>query len=62
MEKQTLKRSLLAVALLSAIGAGYARFGAEAMRPGEAIAAVAAAPATPPRSAMTLPDFTSIVE
>ena len=62
MEKQTLKRGLLAATLLTAIGVGYARFGAEAIRPGEAVAAVAAAPAAAARSGMTLPDFTSIVE
>ncbi len=63
MQTSICKRSLLAVTLMAALGAGYAKFGGEVVRPGEAVAAVAApAPAAPPRAGMTLPDFSTIVE
>lgn len=63
MQASTLKRSLLAVTLVAALGAGYAKFGGETGKTGEAIAAVAApTPAAMPRPGMTLPDFSSIVE
>ncbi|MBP9806128.1 MAG: DegQ family serine endoprotease [Candidatus Accumulibacter sp.] len=63
MQASIFKRSLLAVTLLAALGAGYAKFGSEVGHPGEVVAAVAApAPAAPPRAGTALPDFSTIVE
>ena len=63
MQGSTFKRSLLAVTLIAALGAGYAKLGGHAISPADALpAAAAAAPAPAPRSASALPDFTSIVE
>lgn len=62
MQENPLKRSLFAVTLVAALGAGYAKFGGEVIPPGEAFAATAPAPAALPRSGMVLPDFTAIVE
>ena len=63
MQANTLKRSLLAVTLMAALGAGYAKFGGEVIRSGDAVAAVAApAPVAMPRSGLALPDFSTIVE
>jgi serine protease Do len=61
----TFKRSLLAVTLIIALGAGYAKLRrALAISPAEALAAPVAAttPAALPRSGVTLPDFSAIVE
>ena len=62
MQANPLKRSLFAVTLVAALGAGYAKFGGEVIPPSEAFAATAPAPAALPRSGMVLPDFTAIVE
>ncbi|MEF8747846.1 MAG: DegQ family serine endoprotease [Candidatus Accumulibacter propinquus] len=63
MPATTFKRSLLAASLIIALGAGYAKFGGPAISPAEALAApVAATPATLPRSGVTLPDFSAIVD
>ncbi|MCM8594957.1 DegQ family serine endoprotease [Accumulibacter sp.] len=65
MPGTTLKRSLLAVALFTALGAGYAKYGGQLPGPGEAIAAppasAVAAPAATVRT-VALPDFAAIVE
>ena len=63
MPATTFKRSLLAASLIIAFGAGYAKFGGLAISPAEALAApVAATPAALPRSGVTLPDFSAIVD
>ena len=70
MQASTFKRSLLAVALIAALGAGYARLGGQAISPADAVpaattattATTAAAAAPAPRLSAGLPDFTSIVE
>ncbi|WP_313953116.1 DegQ family serine endoprotease [Accumulibacter sp.] len=67
MQAMQFKRSLIAVALIAAVGTGYATFGGHAIRPADAVAAVAepaneAATAPLARASLGLPDFTAIVE
>jgi serine protease Do len=63
MHAPTFKRSLLAAALIAALGTGYATLGGDIIRPADAVAALAppaAAPLAGP--GVGLPDFRSIVE
>jgi len=61
MHAPTFKRSLLAAALIAALGTGYATLGGNIIRPADAVvAAAAAAPLVSP--AVGLPDFRAIVE
>jgi serine protease Do len=67
MQGSTFKRSLLAVTLIAALGAGYAKLGGQAISPADAVpaattATTAAAAAPAPRLSAGLPDFTAIVE
>lgn len=63
MPGNTFKRSLLAVTLIAALGAGYAKLGGQAISPADAVPAAARAVTAPlPRSTSGLPDFTAIVE
>ena len=62
MQASTFKRSLIAIAVVAALGAGYARFGGEVVAP-VAVAAVPAAPVSAiARTGVALPDFSSIVD
>ncbi len=62
MHAPTFKRSLLAAALIAAVGTGYATLGGDIIRPADAVAAVAAPAAAPLASpAVGLPDFRAIV-
>lgn len=65
MQATTFKRSLLAVTLIAAVGAGYAKLGGEVINSADAVAALgeAAAPAAgvTARNGVGLPDFTGIV-
>jgi serine protease Do len=63
MHAATFKRSLLAAALIAAVGAGYATLGGEIIRPADAVAALAPPAAAPlANPGVGLPDFRSIVE
>ncbi|HRF06585.1 DegQ family serine endoprotease [Accumulibacter sp.] len=63
MHAPTFKRSLLAAALIAAVGTGYATLGGDIIRPADAVAAAAAAPAAAGLAspAVGLPDFRAIV-
>ncbi|HRF71931.1 MAG TPA: DegQ family serine endoprotease [Accumulibacter sp.] len=60
MQAIPFKRSLLALALIAAVGAGYARLGGQVINPADAVSAPVAAPLA--RTGTGLPDFTPIVE
>jgi serine protease Do len=63
MHAPTFKRSLLAAALIAALGTGYATLGGDIIRPADAVAAAAAPAAAALASpAVGLPDFRAIVE
>jgi len=63
MQATTFKRSLLAAALIAAVGVGYAKLGGDVIRPADAVAALAAPSAAPlANPAVGLPDFRAIVE
>jgi len=63
MQATTIKRSLLGVTVIAALGVGYAKFGSQAVGPAEAIATPLAPAAAPPaRLAAALPDISAIVD
>jgi serine protease Do len=63
MQATTIKRSLLAVSVLAALGVGYAKLGSQAIGSADALAAPAASAAAPPaRLATSLPDISAIVD